>query len=235
MASKIYKVCTAVLELFLSFVSLIIFILVLLPGVAVIFLPVWILRVILIGYVKVFRKDFVKIMGGNNPVLAIDDINGRPLNTIVGMGAFDTSDVVSCKEFAKNSVYATDPKTRKLLHPESQQYYEEWCGFMWWKWESKFDIAEHISIWEESETKDKLLSEDDLISIVGILEAAPFPKMKSPWEVVLIGNVMLKGVQNPENPKTIVMFRVRLALIILSFVTQLIINKHSRENCVIFF
>jgi len=206
MASRLYNCCGFILELILSLVSLVLFVLVLLPAVSVVFVPVYIFRLLLIGYVKVFRKDFVKIMDGNNPVLAIDDIHGRPLCTIVGMGAFDTSDVESCKEFAKNSVYAVDPKTHKLFHPESQQYYEEWNGFMWWKWEPDFNVSDHISIWEDSKTK--VINEDEMIKIVGILEAMPFPKHKSPWEVVLIGNVMLQGVQNPDKPKTIVMFRV---------------------------
>lgn len=85
MVCSVKKVCITCVEIFLSVISFVFFIAVLLPGVALIFIPAYIWRLALIAYVKLCRPDFVKIMGGKSPVLAIDDVHGRPLCTIVGM------------------------------------------------------------------------------------------------------------------------------------------------------
>jgi len=52
-------------------------------------------------YVKAFKREFVSIMKGRSPVLAVDDIYGHPLNTIVGMGAFDNASAEDCKQVSK--------------------------------------------------------------------------------------------------------------------------------------
>lgn len=200
------QLCSLIIGIVLSAVSLVFFLCVLFPGVLLIFIPLSLWRFLLVGYVKLFRPDIVKIMGGKSPILASDNLHVRPLCTIVGFGAFDGCSVEQCKVFAKNSVYASDPTTGKIHHPEARMYYEEWMGYMWWKQEENFDLSEHIVVWEESE--NKVLSEDDLINIVEILEEKPFARGKSPWECILIGNVKLNGVMNPDIPKTIVMFRV---------------------------
>lgn len=201
-------ICFQILEICLTVVALFVFIGVILPSIAIAFVPVQLYRWTLILYVKLFRKDFVRIMSGKNPVLAIDDIHGRPLCTIVGYGAFEGAKAEHMIQIASNCVEEYDPATNQPLHPETHQYYEEWMGYMWWKWEKNWQLDEHIIIWEDGRNPDKPVEEKDFMDIIAILEAKPFPKGKSPWEVVIVENVKLNNVKNPETNKCAIIYRV---------------------------
>lgn len=202
------NICFQILEILLIIIGFFVFVGIILPSVAVAFVPVQLLRWTLIIYVKLFRKDIVKIMSGKNPVLAIDDVNGRPLNTIVGYGAFEGAKEEHMVKVTSNCVEEVDPVTKQLLHPETHQYYEEWMGFLWWKWEKDWKLENHIIIWEDGQDPEKPVLEKDFMKIIAILEAKPFGKGMSPWEVVIVKNVKLDNVKNPEKSKMVIIFRV---------------------------
>lgn len=148
---------------------------------------------------------------GKNPVLAMDDIHGRPLSTIVGMGVFDGEcNVNVARDYVVNVVNARDPKTNQLLHPELRHYYTEWLGFFWWRPEKNFKMDDHITIWNNGNLD--VLTENVFIKIVADLECRPFPEEKSPWDVLLIPNCLFKNVQNPERPKFVLVFRIHHGL-----------------------
>lgn len=196
-----------ILEGLLAAITLMVFLGVILPIIGLIFIPLHLHRWILMLYVKLFRKDFVRIMTGKNPVLAIDDVNSRPLCTIVGYGAFDGANVEHMVQVTSQCVNACDD-TKQLLHPETHQYYEEWMGYMWWKWEKDWKLENHISVWDEGKNTDSPVLEKDFMNIIAILEAKSFPKGTSPWEVVLVKNVLLQNVRNSDVPKMAIIFRV---------------------------
>jgi hypothetical protein len=206
MGKRVNKLLNFVLEAVLSLISLLIFLTTILPVFSILFCTVYLWRCSLIGYVRIFRKNYARIMGGKNPVLAIDNIHTRPLNTIVGMGAFDGRlDLESASTFVQNIMDARESRGGKLLYPEMHQYYEEWNGFIWWKWVKDFSIHKHVTLWVPK--RDDEVSEADLIQIIGLLEARPFRKKASPWEVVIVRNLRLNGVADEGSLKTAVVFR----------------------------
>ena len=206
MGKRINKFLISVLEVVLSIVSLLLFVTILLPLFLVLFVVCFVWRYILIVYVKLFRKSYAHIMGGKNPVLAIDTIHTRPLCTIVGMGAFDGKlDFERSLTFVQNIVSARDSKTGELLYPELQQYYEDWNGFIWWKWVKEFSINNHVTLWVPP--REGEVSEEDFIQILGILEAKPFQKKTSPWEAVIVRNLRLRRVADENDTKTAIVFR----------------------------
>jgi len=196
-----------ILEGILSALSLFLFIGIIFPAILLALIPVQLYRWSLMLYVKMFKKDIVRIMKGKNPVLAIDDIHTRPLCTIVGYGAFEGANAEHMIQIARNCVDDTNPVTGELLHPETHQYYEEWMGYMWWKWEKNFKTENHVIIWEDGREATKPVLEKDFMKIIAILEAKPFTKGTSPWEAIIINNVLLKNVKNPEIPKVAIIFR----------------------------
>jgi len=162
-------------------------------------------RCILIVYVKLFRKNYARIMGGKNPVVAIDKMYTRPLCTIVGMGAFDGKlDFETSVTFVENVIEAKDCRTGELLYPEAHQYYEEWNGFIWWKWVKDFTVSNHVTLWNQNEDE---VSDEEFIQIIGQLEAKPFARKMSPWEVVVVRNLRLERVTDENHLKTAVIFR----------------------------
>lgn len=196
------------LRLFLSILSLIFFLLLILPIFLVLFLLCYAWRLLLIrciGFVS--PRRFVRIMDGKNPVMAIDDLYSKPLSTIVGMGAFDGDlNFERASSFVSNVVNAKDA-SGKLVNPEFHQYYEEWGGFMWWKEEINFCLNEHLKLWDTSQFTNGVAEEKDVIKIIGHLERIPFPKEKSPWEVIVLPNVNLRRVQDEDKNKTLLIFR----------------------------
>jgi len=197
---------SASLQVLLSFASLVFFISLILPVFVLFFLVFYLWRLLLMAYVH-FSGDYIRIMDGKNPVLAIDDLHGKPLCTIVGMGAFDGRlDFPSASAYVSNIVNAKAP-TGILLNPEFQQFYEEWLGFIWWKWEVDFRLTDHVKLWDSSELTNGIAEEKDVMKIIHLLEGLPFQKGKSPWEVIILRNVNLGGVTDEKNPKTAIIFR----------------------------
>lgn len=195
------------LEILLTIVAFFLFVGIMLPGIALALIPIQLYRWTLIAYVKLFRRDIVRIMTGKNPVLAIDDVTGRPLNTIVGYGAFEGASVEHMVKITSNCVEECHPVTKQLLHPETHQYYEEWMGYLWWKWEKDWSLDKHVLVWGHGQNTDDPVMECDFMKIIAILEAKPFPPGQSPWQVVIVKNVLLKNVKNPEIPKIAIIYR----------------------------
>ena len=83
----------------------------------------------------------------------------------------------------------------KLKKPEVQEYITKRCGFLFWKWEERFDIKEHIRTYDYAgKLRDQLqngtrpVNAEMLMEVCDELVYKPFKPSTSPWEVFVINN-----------------------------------------------
>lgn len=66
------------------------------------------------------------------------------------------------------------------------QYFENWCGFVFRKWEKNFDIKDHSREWIKP--GNLILTQEDVYELRRKLLTEPFKSGKSAWEAVLVRN-----------------------------------------------
>lgn len=73
-----------------------------------------------------------------------------------------------------------------LQYPELQQYFHRFMGYVFLKWDRKFDVRNHFSVFNAN--SDKPVTRPELIKIWESLMSKPFPRERSPWEFVAVDN-----------------------------------------------
>jgi hypothetical protein len=196
------KLNTYVLVFFIAF-------LVLFPISMTLCLPIYLIRFVVAMARKLFRPDLGKMITTRSAVIATDNPSKNPQwNLCVWLVLEGDFDFERFREnFLSNIVYKKDAGGT-LLHPEYQQFYKRWIGFLFWKWEEKFDIKEHMRYLfsKDENCKSKPTSDEELKKIIKDLTAKPFEQGKSPWEFLFLPNYLETGDSTPQ--KSVLIFRV---------------------------
>lgn len=186
--SKLRMLFRAVKEQFFLIFATLLFTLLLVPLTLLFIVPCLIYRELLSLYAKWWKPSLGKLLCGRSALAAIDDIYTQPLCTLLGVavcsGDIDVNHLKA--DIVRRCVKCKDPKTGQLLYPELQQYFSYFGGYLFWKWEKDFNIDDHVSVYEPSETRE--MSELDLINCRVELISKPYKKGVSPWEFVVMKN-----------------------------------------------
>jgi len=173
-------------------------------------LPIYFLRFVVAMARKVFRPDLGKMVTTRSAVIATDNPSKDPqwplCVWLVLEGDFDFETFRN--NFHANIVLKKDSRGN-LLHPEYQQYFKQWLGFLFWKWEDKFRIEDHMRYFyanDVEKAKSQVTTEKELKEIIKSLTAKSFEVGKSPWEFLFLPNYTQSEDTSPN--KSVLIFRV---------------------------
>jgi hypothetical protein len=139
--------------------------------------------------------------------MAVDDWTRAPRCNLVVTVTFEG--VLSMEPFyaeINQKVITKKDENGRLLHPEMQQYFESWCGFLFWKWDTNFRIQNHMKFHDDKDL-DREVSTQELTSIENYLIYKAFEPKRSPWEVLIIPIYRPDHDPNPMARKSVLIFR----------------------------
>lgn len=151
-------------------------------------IPIYIYRCLLIQYVKLFKPSFGQILSSCDSAFEENYSESKPSNTLIF--SFVLEGPIELKNlrtlFQQNILEAQIPSLKKdkdqLRYPTLKQYQVNFGGYRFWKDDSTFNIAGHIT--------ERMYIHDSnyLTKLHQELMNKLFPKNKSPWELLLIKN-----------------------------------------------
>ena len=188
---------------------------VLFPPCMIAFLPVYLLRYVLSIAAKLFRPDLGKLIHTRSSVLAIDKAYRDPRwNLCVWLVIEGNLNFEKFRDNFLRNIVDHKNERGKFTDPEYQQYYTTWFGFLFWKWDRKFNIKNHMRYYFEQQDDylKKTTTEDELRQIIKKLTWAPFAPKRSPWEFLYIPNYKASTDDSPVEPKCALIFRLHHGL-----------------------
>ena len=199
----IFRIIHELRIILLTIVQLLLFPCVLLLG----FGPIYLCRVLVSFLSKWLRPDLNKLVVTRSSIMAVDDWNQSPkCNLVLSFGFEGSLDMDSFLKEIDLKVIRRKGENGELVHPEMQQYFESWLGFIFWKWEEDFQISKHMFYYNES-SNDQSYSTTDVTKIENTMIYKPFPPKASPWEVLVIPNYKPDFDKTPGIRKSILIFR----------------------------
>lgn len=98
-----------------------------------------------------------------------------------------------------------------LMYPEFQQYVESWYGFLFWKREKSFRLADHIRL-HTIPPNSKISPEQFLCNLTENLLNKPFSPGISPWDVHLVQNYKIIYQNGQQVNQTAFILRIHQAM-----------------------
>ncbi|CAL8097250.1 unnamed protein product [Orchesella dallaii] len=156
---------------------------------------------------KFFRPDLGKLVQTRSAVIAATDNPYKDPNWIlcVWLVLDGKLDFEQFRVNFYNNIVLKKIRNGQLHSPEYQQYFSKWLGFMFWKWEEKFDIKDHMRYIFPDDI-DATINEEDLRQLIKQLAWKPFQDKKSPWEFLFVPNYKENGKDYPD--KSVLFLRV---------------------------
>jgi len=170
---------------------------VLVPIFLVCMIPVYMYRGIVIILQKVFKPDWIGIMSSRDAIVGLDNTTQKCECIIMASLVFrGVPDVTKCREHFQKKVMEAKGTRGDYLYRKFKYYYENWLGFPFWKKEADFKLEEHFRKFDYNiKTKpmgandsEESVTEDELLRSLGEIEALPFAKGRSPWEILVLPN-----------------------------------------------
>lgn len=156
-----------------------------------------------ISYIaKYYDKDITTIVTGLSAVFHrdFDCFHEKPLHTIVACLRIkktgDPLTLANAQQAFLEKVIQKKGGNGKLVYPELQQHYTRWMGYSFLKWDRKFDICNHVTVYQED--NEMVVNRKVLMEIWQELMVKPFHKEKSPWEAILLENYVEEGEGAPD-------------------------------------
>jgi len=110
-------------------------------------------------------------------------------------------------------------------YPELRQSLVPYSGYLFWKWDSNFDIRNHVTYGYNGSFK---MDEDSFNKAQKALLRKPYQKDRSPWEAILIPEFISK--YNPEQgPQTLILVRFSHALTDGLSIAKMIIEECKKD------
>ncbi|CAG7691929.1 unnamed protein product [Allacma fusca] len=175
-----------------------------------------IFRTVLAKILLYWRKDLSKILTTCAHVFAVDDVESRPnVNVVITLTFKGTITVQSLLELFQERIISLKNPEGSLHYPELQQFYHQWMGFLFWKWDPNFDLQNHLRLYDYPDLKivpQENISHGDLARINANLMRKSWAKGRSPWEFLVIPNFVeeeedLSQINDNKNPGTALIFR----------------------------
>ena len=201
-------------QVYIAFFTLVF--LVLLPLCLIVFSPIYLFRFFLCILARTFRPDLGEIIDSRSSVLAIDDPSKSPKWNLCVWIVFEGAlNFENFREFFRQNILNKKDFNGKLVYPEYQQYYTSWLGFLFWKWDEKFRLENHMRYCFEDRPDylTKETTEEEVRKLVKELTWSPFAQQRSPWEMHFIPNY--KSATNYESDaetKSVLIYRVHHGL-----------------------
>lgn len=189
-------------SIFFTFVFIVVFILSLTT-----FIPVYLFRYLVTIARKICRPDLGKLVATRSAVIAGTDNPSNDPNWVLCVWLV-LDGKLDFEQFRRNfyrNIILKRTSSDQLHSPEYQQYFTNWLGFTFWKWEDKFDVKDHMR-YLFPEDIDKTVTEEELRQIIKRLSWESFAPKKSPWEFLYVPNYKENGSSSPE--KSVIIFRV---------------------------
>ncbi|ODM92649.1 hypothetical protein Ocin01_14035 [Orchesella cincta] len=129
----------------------ILFTIVILPVFLFLMVPCYIYRFIVAQLAKVLNPGLGKLLCTRSALCAVDDLYTYPKCTLLGVAIVGGEvDAEQMREAMVRKVIEAKGKHGNHIYPEFQQFFHQWMGFLFWKWEKDFRIEEHITYYEPS-------------------------------------------------------------------------------------
>lgn len=216
----------------------ILFMIIVIPVFIVLMVPCYIYRYIVAQLAKVINPTLGKLLCTRSALCAVDDLYSYPKCTLLGVAIVGGDvDAVSMRKQMTDKVINAKDKHGKHIYPEFQQYFSQWLGFLFWKWEKNFNIDEHITYYEPSLNKE--VGDKELTELRQHLVKKPYVKGMSPWEIVLVKNYTPSYII-PENddgtggphqgPKSVVIIRLHHGVADGYSMLELFLNSIDNDN-----
>ena len=180
-----------------------------LPVTLVLILAAYTFRSFLVFYVKHFKPELGKILGLRSTIFATDLPNARSNTTVIAPAVFSGRiNIDNFKQDALEKVVMVKDDQGRLKYPELQQSMSFFCGYPFWKWDKRFDIANHIL---DGYKNQRILDKDGLQNISSELMRRPFNSAQSPWEMYLFSEYC--NSPSEKSPKCLVLLRFSHCLV----------------------
>jgi len=182
------------------------------PFLLILVSPIFLIRYVLSKSVKYWSSDLDKILTPQATNLGVDDMQDHPLWTIVlTLVVNGKSDFEDFKQRFLNRVILAKCTNGDFVKPELQQYVNPRLGFLFWKWDNKFSIENHVRNSTVNLPND-VLNEDTTHHIANSLIYNPFPSKRSPWEIIFLKNYQHGEGNTDTEKKCVIFFRVHHVL-----------------------
>jgi hypothetical protein len=204
--SLVARIFNQILLLFVTAFYLIAF-----PTTVLAFTPIYLFRFLAFQCKKHLRPDLAELVHTRSIVLAVD--GGFPQKPTWNLVVWLTQDGILSlekfsKDFTKEYVQKKDPNG-DLSYPEYQQHLERWWGFYFWRWDTEFDIRNHIRRYDGKYKDAPVVDDKTLLQIIKELTWKGWHPRRSPWEFLQIPNYKGDG---DEIGKSILIFRIHHVL-----------------------
>ena len=174
--------------------------------------PIYIFRLFVILLSKIFRPELSRMISGFSACAASDGIYTKPNYTVLTF-FFESRrvDVDKHRELMMKHLVTRKRPNGELHYPEMSQYVSYWLGFPFWRNDPDFDISNHVMIYEGSQDHinwGRKFDENDMMKISNDLLTKPYPKNKSPWEMLIIPNARSQGTKEGDSSEqTVIVFK----------------------------
>src|SRR5665811_623542 len=119
-------------------------------------------------------------------VIVQDELYTSPtLNVVVGLTFEGKVSISTVKNYFEKNATQRYLSNKELKYPELQQYPIPWCGFMFWKTDTSFNIENHFVIHDADIVEEKRYSEKDIQILSKGLVDLPWEKNRPLWKVTL--------------------------------------------------
>ena len=175
-----------------------------------------ILRPFVTVLAKIFRHDFSHIFSGLGLLYSTEYIHRRPKVSIMVHTILDGPlqlDYVR-RQFEQRILNRCDAEGN-FEYRQLRQTWTQFCGFVFWKWDRKFRLSQHVRLYDYTEPELALPSpctEDDLRRATGSLITVPYAENKSPWELLLIPDYQYVDVQGQRFSGSVLTLRIHHSL-----------------------
>lgn len=176
------------LKILITVVNILIMVFVIVPVLSITFIPLAIYRWFISILAKIIRPDFISIVSSRDSVFANDTVCTNPNSTIVICAFFEGDANLETFQrrmfqqlFGGNVTQSSQHKCARLM-----QYFENWGGFVFRKWEENFDIMNHVREWTNNNRE--IVTPQDLYHLRRKLLTEPYQPRRSYWETILVRN-----------------------------------------------
>jgi len=196
--------------------------------VSVLFLPLlglYLFRCGLKIYVKQFKSIFGEMVQTQSVVFALDSMNRNERESTVVVPVFFTGSISydHLQRSILNKIYQKN-STGTVKYPELRQCLSSYLGYMFWKWDSNFDLKNHVFHGYESNLE---MNEESLNEAQAALLRKTFHNDRSPWEVHLIPKYV-SGLNS--EPVSLILIRFSHAITDGHSIVRVILGEIQNEK-----
>lgn len=201
------------------------------PTIVICCIPIYVFRFFVSQCKKVLRPDLHRLVHTRSIVLGVDGFPHKPTwNLVVWLTQDAILDLNKfAAEFNEEYVHKKEP-SGELAYPEYQQHLEKWLGFYFWRWDSSFDIKNHIRKYDGKYKDEETIDDTTLLQIIKEQTWKGWNPKRSPWEFLQIPNY--KGTDDSDGvQKSILIFRIHHVLGDGYFILKLLMEDISGISC----